>query len=442
MSSILFISRYYLPEKAAAAVCVNETAKRLADLGHQMTVLTTVPNYPMGVIAPGYRNRLCQEEIIDGVRVVRVWSYISPNRGFLRRILAQLSFGCLAPLLGWKAIGKPDIIIVGSPPLFNVIAGRALARLMRRPYILWVADLWPESAVQLGMLKNRAAIRLSEWLEWSSYGRASLVWVVTEAVRGLLIERGLPSERLFLLTNGVDTYKFRPLPQAPARAELGWGDRFTGLYAGNHGLVYGMTTVLDAAERLRDADVRFVFAGDGTRKEDLVEEASRRGLDNVTFLDAMAHERMPQLLAAADVCLIPLRKMPLLKTTFALKMFEIMACARPFVLGAEGISCSVAVEEAGAALCVEPENAGELTSAILYLRDHPEEAEMLGRNGRKYVEQHFDYDRLTAMLDVRLQVLLGEHTPVELPASLALDSLPETPVPALVEDVETVEIHS
>lgn len=126
MARILFISRYYLPEKAAAAVCVSEIAKRLVNLGHQVTVLTTFPNYPTGIVPAEYRGHLVNEEILENVRVVRVWSYISPNEGFLLRILAQLSFGCIAPFLAYKAIGYADVIIVESPPLFNVIAAHLL----------------------------------------------------------------------------------------------------------------------------------------------------------------------------------------------------------------------------------------------------------------------------------------------------------------------------
>ncbi|MDQ6659400.1 MAG: glycosyltransferase family 4 protein, partial [Chloroflexota bacterium] len=176
MAYVLFISRYYLPEKAAAAVCVSETAKRLVALGHEVTVLTTVPNYPTGIVPSAYRGHALQEEMIDGVRVVRAWSYVSANKGFLRRILAQLSFGFLAPWLGEKAVGQPDIIIVESPPLFNVIAARLLAWRKRCPFIFWVADLWPESAVQLGALRNPLFIKLSAWLEESTYRRATLVW--------------------------------------------------------------------------------------------------------------------------------------------------------------------------------------------------------------------------------------------------------------------------
>ncbi|MDQ2905330.1 MAG: glycosyltransferase family 4 protein [Chloroflexota bacterium] len=428
MTHILLISRYYPPEKAAAAVCVSETAKCLVKLGYQVTVLTTVPNYPTGVVPTEYRGYLVHEEVLDDVRVVRVWSYISPNEGFVRRILAQLSFGCSAPFLAFKAVGQPDIIIVESPPLFNVIAARMLAGWKRCPLIFWVADLWPESAVQLGILRNRLLIRLSEWLEWSTYQRAHIVWAVTEGIHKTLLRRGIPLEKLLLITNGVDTTRFRPLPQAHARAELGWDERFTLLYAGNHGLVYSMMTLLDVAELLQDdSDIHIILAGEGVKKAELVAEAQRRQLKNVTFLDAVPHEHMPLLWAAADISLIPLRKLSLLEGSLPIKMFEVMACARPFVLGAEGIARNLAEQQANAGMVVEPENAAAFVSAILYLRAHPEEAEAFGRQGREYVKVHFDYERLTRVLDARLQILLGQHEP-------ATD--PETPVPTRLSEID------
>ena len=152
--------------------------------GYEVTVLTTVPNYPSGIIPLEYRKQVIQQEVRDGIRIVRVWSYVSPNKGFLRRILAQLSFGCLAPFLGGKAVGRPDVIIVESPPLFDAIAGRMMAWLKHCPFIFTVSDLWPESAIQLGMLRNRILIRLAEWLEWSTYQRADAVWALTAGNSG------------------------------------------------------------------------------------------------------------------------------------------------------------------------------------------------------------------------------------------------------------------
>lgn len=421
MAHILFISRYYPPEKAAAAVCVSETAQRLVGQGHQVTVLTTVPNYPTGIIPAEYRGRLVQEEVLAGVRVIRVWSYISSNKGFLRRILAQLSFGCISPFLAYKTIGHPDVIIVGSPPLFNVIAARMLAWRKSCPLVFWVADLWPESAIRLGALRNRLLIRLSEWLEESTYRRASIIWVVTEGLYQALLHRGIPPEKLLLITNGVDTARFRPLSRAYARTKLGWDNRFTLLYAGNHGLVYAMTTLLDAAELLQGyTDIHIILAGDGVRKTELVAEARKRNLKNVTFLDAMSHDDMPLLWAASDLCLIPLRKISLVEGSLPIKMFEIMACTRPFILGAEGIARNLA-EEAQAGIVVEPENVEALVAAILYLHTHPEEAQALGTRGREYVKLYFDYERLTATLGARLGTLLGRQS-----ESI---TIPETSVP-------------
>src|SRR5579875_3621051 len=206
---ILFVTPYYPPEKAAPAIRISETAVRLVRRGYRVTVLTTMPNYPSGIVPPEYCGRMILCEQHDGVDIVRVWSYTTPNKGFMRRIVAQMSFGCLAPLLGWRAIGCPDLLIVESPPLFDAIAGRVISLLKGCPFIFIVSDLWPESAVQLGVLRNRCLIWLAERLEWSTYRRSALVWAVTEGIRRTLVERGLPPEHVFLLTNGVDTHKFK-----------------------------------------------------------------------------------------------------------------------------------------------------------------------------------------------------------------------------------------
>ena len=409
MPHILFISRYYSPEKAAAAVCVSETAKRLVARGHQVTVLTTVPNYPTGIVPQEYRGRLLQIETLDGVRVVRTWSYTSANKGFLKRILAQLSFGCFSPWLAGEAIGHPDVIIVESPPLFNVIAAHVLAWRKHCPFIFWVADLWPASAVELGILRNKTFIKLAEWLEWFTYHRACIVWVVTSGMRDTLIHRGLSSERILLITNGVDTTRFRPFSKIQARTKLGWDNHFTIVYAGTHGLSHGLTTVLAAAEQLKEhQNIRFVLVGDGAEKADLVAQALKQNLKNVTFLDPLPHDQMPTLLAAADVCLAHTRKVPLFEGMLPMKMYEAMACGKPLLLALNGEARRIAVEDAKAALYVEPENVNALSSAVLHLASHPAFADSLGQQGRAYVQAHFDYDALTAELDVALTVLLKE----------------------------------
>jgi colanic acid biosynthesis glycosyl transferase WcaI len=409
MSHVLFVTYYYPPEKGAAMVRISETAKRLVKLGHQVTVLTTLPNYPTGVVPPEYRGHMLQEEIIDGVRVVRVWNYINANTTFLRRIIPHLSFAFLAPLLGGRAVGRPDVIIVQSPPLFTGIAGRLLSWWKRRPFVFWVSDLWPETPIQLGILRNALMIRFSRWLEWSTYKRASIVWVVAEGVRDDLIQRGYPSERIFLGINGVDITRFHPLPQtsAQARADLGWDDRFTVLYAGTCGVVHGLITVLEAAERMSNrTDIQFIFIGDGAERNYLIEQARKLNLKNVTFLDAQPHKQMPLVYAAADICLVPARKAQVLKGLLPAKMFEIMASGRPFLLGVDGEARRIAEQEAHAALFVEPQNPDALVAGILQLFEHPELAEILGKQGRAYAEARFDRDQLVAAFEARITQFL------------------------------------
>jgi glycosyltransferase involved in cell wall biosynthesis len=381
---------------------------RLVRRGHRVTVLTTLPNYPSGVVPPDYREGQHRREVRDGVTVIRVWSYIRPNRGFLSRILAQLSFGCLAPFLGGRAVGQPDVIIIESPPLFDAIAGRILARWKRCPYIFTVADIWPESAVQLGVLRHRLLIWLAERLEWSTYRQAGAVWSVTQGIRQILLRRGLPAENVFLLPNGVDTAKFRPRARAAARAELGWDHRFTILYAGTIGLAQGLEILLDAADLLREhADIGFVLIGEGAAKAGLAAKAERRHLRNVSFLDAEPHDRMPVFLSAADTCLVALRKVPLFEGALPSKMYEAMACARPILLAVDGEASQLVAEDASAAIHVDPENAQQLARAILTLHDQPDLAHQLGQHGRSFVEAHFDRDALTQSLEARLDALVG-----------------------------------
>src|SRR5579883_82593 len=407
MAHILFITPYYPPEISAPSIRISEMAMQLVRRGHQVTVLTTFPNFPYGVVAKEYRGHVLLREEREGVKIIRVWSYATPNKGFLPRVLGQLSFGCLAAVLGWRAVGRPDVILVESPPLFDAISGRLLAWLKRRPFIFTVADLWPEVAVQMGVLRNKLLIRLSEWLEWSTYRRAGLVWVVTEGLRQVLIKRGLPEERVFLLTNGVDTRLFRPLPQQDARAELGWQEPFIVLYSGTHGLAQGLPTIIQAAELLQvHPDIQIYFVGEGAVKAELITLAQSKGLKNVTFLPSQPHDRLPELLAAADVCLVPLRKVALFQWDLPVKMLEAMACGRPIVLSADGVAREIADEQAGAAVYAEPENAEALAAAILRLRDHPELAEELGKRGRAFLIEHFDREKLVLDLEKHITGLL------------------------------------
>lgn len=442
MARILFITPYFPPEKGAAQTRIGETALKLVRRGHEVTVLTTLPNYPKGFVFPGYERGQRREENWNGVRVIRVWSYISPDKGFRSRVLGYLSFGLLAPFQAFWKVGRPDIMLVSSPPLFVALAGRILRFLKRRPYIFIVADLWPESAVALGALRNRAFIWLAERLEWSTYKRAALVWALTDGIRTTLVRRGLSPEKVFLLTNGVDTEKFKPIPRDEARARLGWDDRYTVLHAGTIGLAHGLEITLGAAEALRGTPgVRIVLAGDGVEKAPLKAEAQRRGLTQVEFLDAFPYDQVPTVLSAADALLVSLKKTSISKGVVPAKLFEALAAERPILLAGDGEARELAVRQAQGALFVEPENGAALAAAIQWLRAHPTEARALGANGRAYAQAHLDREMLADVLVERIYQAMGRRAR-KIPRPTPQPPTPQPPTPQpptpVAPDVRTV----
>jgi colanic acid biosynthesis glycosyl transferase WcaI len=440
VSHILFVTPYFPPEVGAPQTRIASMASRLVGMGHQVTILTTVPNYPSGVVPPEYRHRARRREIYEGIHIIRVWSYIRPNQGVFRRILAQFSFGCLAGLLGARSVGHPDIIVVESPPLFDVVSGRLLSWMKCCPYIFTVADLWPEAAVQMGILQNRLLIWLAGRLERSAYRHAAAIWALTDGLRKILIQRGLPAKRVFVIPNGVDTTLFRPQSKWAARQELGWGEQFIILFAGTIGLAQGLETVLDAAEKLQaHPDIQIILAGEGATKAGLQAEARRRGLKNITFLGLQPHEQIPLLIAGADVCLAPLRRLPLFEATLPVKMYEAMACGRAIILAAEGESCRLASQEAGAAICVEPENPEALAQAILFLGGHPELTRQLGQHGRAYIETYLDRNLLAVTLERHITALLREKRGISRVNALARASVKKYVLPHQEQNHEQSE---
>ncbi|HEX8731944.1 MAG TPA: glycosyltransferase family 4 protein [Ktedonobacterales bacterium] len=439
MARILFVTPYFPPEVGAPQARISETALRLVRRGHAVTILTTLPNYPKGTVFPGYERGQRRREDWNGVRVIRVWSYISPNKGFLRRILSQLSFGLTAPFLAAGKLGRPDVIIVESPPLFDAFAGRALSFLTRRPFIFIVSDIWPGSAVQLGVLRNKALIWLAERLEWSTYQRATLVWAVTEGIRKALVARGLPERKVFRLTNGVDTEKFKPIPRDEARAQLGWDDRYTVVYAGTVGLGQVLGIMLDAADALRDTPgLRFVLVGEGAAKDDLIAEARRRGLSQVEFLDAFPHAQIPTVLSAADALLVSMTKNPYFDNAIPSKVYEAMSVARPILLAANGEIRELVERQAQAAIHVEPENGRALADAILWLRQHPAEAQEMATHGRAFVKANFDRDLLADALVGHIYTAMGRRAP-KIPPPAPQPAAPALPAEATATPIEARE---
>jgi glycosyltransferase involved in cell wall biosynthesis len=388
---ILLVCHYFPPEVGAPQARVSALARTWAADGDEVTVLTGMPHYPTGVVPPAYRRAIRRLESSDGYRVVRTWVYATPNRGVARRTIGHLSFVVSSVLLGCRACGPADTVVVSSPTLLSVAAAWLLARLKRARLVVEVRDLWPALFVDLGILTCRRLIRLLERLELAAYAAADAVVVVSDGFRANLIARGVPPGKVHTIRNGVQLDRFDPAaPADPAvRARLGAeaGDCLV-LYAGTHGLSQGLPAVADAAASLAGEPVRFAFVGEGADKPRLRRRVDELGLRNVTLLPSVAHEEMPALLAAADVCLVPLRDLPLFSAFIPSKMFEYLAAGKAVVGAVAGEAARILLDAGAAA--VPPEDRGALAGAIRALAADPRRRTVMGRRGRAHVERCFD----------------------------------------------------
>jgi hypothetical protein len=395
---ILFLSHYFYPEGNAPATRVHELARRWVKMGHEVTVVTCAPNVPSGVVYEGYANRLYQRERVEGIDVRRVWTWLAANAGTWRRIANYLSY-LLGATLASLAVPRPDVLIATSPQFFCGWAGVLASRLRGVPFVLEVRDLWPESIVAVGAMRPSPAIRFLARLERWMYAAATRIVTVGEGYAHKLVERGVPEAKLALVPNGVDLGMFRGAADGAAiRREFGLGGAFVCAYVGTIGMGCGLDVVPRAVRLLRErgrSGVRFLLVGDGAIRERLERECREAGLSEVVFTGRLDKRRMPEVLAAADACLVHLARRELFETVMPSKIFEAAAMARPIVLGVRGYASEV-VEGAGAGIAIEPEDERELADALLRLADDPALARRLGEAGRSGIAARFDYDALAS----------------------------------------------
>ena len=391
---ILFLSHYFPPEVNAPASRTHENTRRWVRAGHRVTVLTCVPNHPRGVAYPGYRNRLRQWEEIDGVRVLRVITYLGPNKGFARRIANYLSY-LLSATVFCGLVKDVDVVVSTSPQFFCGLAGFFVSRRLKAKWVLEIRDLWPESIIAVGALRQRQVIRLLEGIESFMYRKADHIVSVTNSFKRHIIGRGAADEKLSVITNGADLETFQPRPRDEELAEeYGLRGKFVASFIGTHGMAHGLTTVLRAAASLREnRKIVFLLVGDGAEKDNLERQAHEMGLKNVIMLGQQPKTTMPAFLALSDVCMVLLRRDDLFRTVIPSKIFEAMAMARPIIMGVEGESLEI-VERAGCGVAIEPENDRELAAAVERLAKDPQLTRELGENGRRYVVENYDREKL------------------------------------------------
>lgn len=406
---ILFLSHYFYPEANAPARRVYELCRRWSAAGHQVAVITGVPNVPLGVPYSGYRNRLLSRELVDGVRVLRVWTWLAPNRGVVRRSLNYISFMLAGSVAGIVA-PVPEVVIATTPQLLCGVAGRVVARLKAAVFVLDVRDLWPASVSAVGALRHRGILNLLARVERSLYRSADQIVCVGEGYARQVAQAG-GQGKIAVVPNGVDLDRFAPEhARVGARRRFGIPeDAFVCMYAGTVGMACGLDVVLEAAARLKDegrTDTFFVIAGEGARKEELQSESIRRGLETVIFLGRVPGGEVPELLGCADVCLVHLSRHPLFRSVLPSKMYEAAAMGKPLLVGVEGEAAEW-VKHARAGLCFTPGDARELLKALEQLRNDAELRRVLGENGRKYVEKEHDYDKLAARYLEILEGVIG-----------------------------------
>jgi len=394
--NLLYISQYFPPEMGAPSARGSELARHWAHAGHQVSVLTGFPNHPTGVVPAEWRSRLRRltyHEKVGHVDVYRTWLWPLPNRKAHERMRNYASF-CLSAALRGMTIPRPDVIIASSPQLLVGLSGWWLAFTRQIPFVFEVRDLWPESLAAVGVggensLLHHGLRAIAGFL----YRRADRIVVVTSAFKDHLIHRWrVPAQKIDIVENGVETDLFAPDSVAAAgrRKELNAESRFLVCYIGTMGMAHGLEALLDAAASLQSTapHVLFLLVGEGSEKERIKSLAQSRGLANVLFLDQQPREKIPSFISASDLCLVLLKKTDVFKTVIPTKMLEFMSCARPVILGVEGQARQI-LEDAGAGLAIEPENADALAAAIMQLDHNRELAKTLGEQGRAYILQNF-----------------------------------------------------
>jgi len=401
---ILFLTDNFPPEVNAPASRTLEHCREWVRAGHRVTVITCAPNFPTGRVFEGYSNRPWFRETMDGIRVLRVWTYITSNEGVVKRIVDYASY-MVSAVLASPFVRDVDLVVGTSPQLFTACAARAVGALKRVPWVFELRDLWPDSIVAVGAVRRPAALGLLRRLEESLYRSADSIVSVTQAFRTALVERGFDGAKIHVVTNGADLQRYAPRGKDAELVErYGLAGRFVAGYIGTHGMAHALDTVLDAAARMKarpggDA-YRFVLLGDGANKAALVERARADGLDNVVFVDTVPKDEVVGWWSVLDASIIHLKRTPLFTTVIPSKLFECMAMGVPVLHGVEGESAGI-VEQEGVGLTFEPQNAEALCDALLRLSTDDGLRQRLRENGPKAARR---YDR-TALAASMLAVL-------------------------------------
>lgn len=391
---ICFLTHYFPPEGNAPASRTYEMAKRWVAQGHQVTVITCAPNVPDGKVYGGYQNRVHQVEDVDGIEVHRVWTHIAPNKGTIRRSINFFTYMFSAIICG-LFVAKPDVLVASSPQFFCGYAGLILSKLRRLPFCLEIRDIWPESITAVGAAKQSLPVKILEKMELSMYAGCQRLITVGPGYFERLLERGVPREKMAIVSNGADLEQFKVGSDvAGLRKSFNLEGKFVCSYIGTIGMAHGLDVVIRAGKRLKELkrdDISLLIVGSGAERERLEGEVESHGLDNVIFAGRQLKDLMPVFLELSNVCLVHLARKPLFRTVLPSKLFEAAAMKRPVVFGVEGHSADL-VREHNMGICITPEDDGELVDALLNLQSSPDLCHEMGESGRAIVQSEYNRD--------------------------------------------------
>jgi glycosyltransferase involved in cell wall biosynthesis len=400
---ILLIHQAFLEKDEGGGSRFNEMTKMWSEQGHEITVLAGMVHYTTGKKNPKYKGKYTfkDEGFYKGVDVIRCHVSESYNVSFLGRLWAYFSFVFSSIYAGlFKTRGKKfDAILVTSPPLFVGITAYILYLFKRIPFVFEIRDLWPESAIDTGVLKNKIIIKFAYWFEKFMYKKARLINVLTPAFRDKLIEhKNVPPEKIIFIPNAADFTLAEEIQKdfdAPAfKKELGLQDKFVITYVGAHGVANHLIQLVDAAEYLRETNVVFQLIGSGMQKEMLQSEVEKRNLqEQVIFRDPVSKREVFKYILSSDMGASVLKRIDTFKTIYSNKTFDYMSCKKPILLAIEGISKDL-IEDANCGICVEPENAKDISAKIIEAINSDNMFDKMGDNGYFYAKERFDRNKL------------------------------------------------
>lgn len=391
---ILFLSDNFPPEVNAPAVRTYEHCREWTKMGAEVTVITCAPNFPQGKVYEGYKNRLYTTEKVDGIRVIRVWSYITANKGFFKRVIDFISFSITSFLAG--LLVDTDVIVATSPQFFTALSGRTLSFFKRKPWVMEVRDLWPESVKAVGASRTSLILTYFEWEEKWCYQSARKLIVVTDTFKEKIAQRGIDPQKISIIKNGVNREEF--FPQAKNEAilqELELQGKCIVGYIGTHGMAHKLDFVLRCAKKLEQTPYHFLFIGSGAEKENLLALKDELGCINVTMLPPIPKAEVARYISVLDVALINLKKSDLFRSVIPSKIFENAAMAIPILLGVEG-EAQALIEEYDAGLCFEPENESDFIEKLETLSDAMRYEQL--RQGGLRLAANYDRARLARMM--------------------------------------------